>query len=123
MGLGVFSLKGWRGHTLLVASISHFIGLPDSRIELLPSSGEQLFSWDVRADTVTPVSEALRHPVRYFCAGLQAPDSLTRGSAADALRRLHDRSAIPCVEAALVKFPQDDDLQEVLRVLRSRPIG
>ncbi len=64
VGLGVFSLKGWKGHTLLVASSSHFIGLPDSRIELLPSSGEQLFSWDVRSDTVTPVSAALRDPIR-----------------------------------------------------------
>jgi hypothetical protein len=115
VGLGTVSLKGWSDGALQVASDTLFIGQP-SRMELLVHE-EEVFSWDIRSGGVVPVSEALRDPVRYYCGFLGASDPGTRSAAAVGLRLLDDKSAVPCVEAALQKDPDDTDLKATRRHL------
>jgi hypothetical protein len=112
VGLGTVSLKAWSGGALQVASDTLFIGLPD-RMELVVHA-EEVFSWDVRSGTVVPVSEALRNPVRYYCSFLESLDPSQRSSGAWGLRLLNDRSAVPCIEAALKENPEDGDVKATL---------
>ena len=113
VGLGTVSLKAWNGGALQVASDMLFIGQP-FRMELA-GNVEDVFSWDIRSGEVTPLSEALRDPVRYYCGLLEASDLQQRSAASVGLRLLNDRSAAPCIEAALQRNPSDDDLKATLR--------
>jgi hypothetical protein len=112
--LDLFSLKGWNGDSLLVANSSFLVGLADPKMPLL-SEDEQVFSWNAQTGSVVPLSAELRNPLRYYCNGLSAlPDTAAYG-----LRLLGDPSAVPCIEAALKRHPNNEDLQAALRYLRA----
>jgi HEAT repeat protein len=117
LGLGTIHLRGWNGRALQVAS-SLFIGQRE-RLELITPS-EEAFSWDVITGAVTPQSAALHDPVRYYCGFVATQNQYQRSTAANALGRLRDQTAVPCMEAALSKFPDDPDLKMVLQQLLAR---
>jgi hypothetical protein len=111
LGLGDVSLKEWKGNTLEVASSMLFLGQKYGTYLL--GAREEIFSWDVVANTVVPRSDALRDPVQYYCGFLKRREPY-RSEAASALRRVNDRSAVPCVDAALKDFPNDSELKATL---------
>jgi hypothetical protein len=118
VGLGVFDLQGWNDRALLVWS-TLFIGQPD-RLDLPDPAGE-VFSWDVITGEVTPRSAALRDPVRYYCGFVTKQNLFQRSVAAHALGVLRDRSAVPCIEAALSKSPNDADLKASMDKILAAP--
>jgi hypothetical protein len=98
---GGVSVVEWDRGELRVKSdvlLSSSAGGPIGRLDLF---GQEVFSWNIEKNQISPLSNELVDPVRYYCARMTAPLSQVRLIATESLGRLPDKAASVCLDNAL----------------------
>jgi hypothetical protein len=115
---GDVSIRGWNNGKLEVTSGTLLSHPPVGNSRLILFSDET-FALGVTTGNVMALSNELQDPDRYYCAKVLMPDVGTRGIAVEGLRRLGDKSAIPCLDDALAR-ESDENLRLDIREARDQ---